>query len=55
MEEVKIGEKTLQSLDLITVEPLLSPNSRYTGRVSSIQILVATMVSVCLAFSGTDK
>jgi hypothetical protein len=54
MEEVKIGEKTLQSPDLITVEPLLSPNSRYTG-VSSIQILVATMVSVYLAFRGTDK
>lgn len=32
MEEVKIGEKTLRSLDLITVEALLSPNSRYTGR-----------------------
>ena len=31
MEEVKIGEKTLRSLDLITVEALLSPNSRYTG------------------------
>ena len=27
-----IGEKTLRSLDLITVEALLSPNSRYTGR-----------------------
>ena len=26
MEEVKIGEKTLRSLDLITVEALLSPN-----------------------------
>jgi di/tricarboxylate transporter len=32
MEEVKIGEKALRSLDLITVEALLSPNSRYTGR-----------------------
>jgi hypothetical protein len=32
MEEVKIGEKTLRSLDLITVEALLSPNSRYIGR-----------------------
>jgi len=32
MEEVKIGEKTLRSLDLITVEALLSPNSTYTGR-----------------------
>ena len=32
MEELKIGEKTLRSLDLITVEALLSPNSRYTGR-----------------------
>ena len=32
MEEVKIGENTLRSLDLITVEALLSPNSRYTGR-----------------------
>jgi di/tricarboxylate transporter len=32
MEEVKIGEKTLRSLDLITIEALLSPNSRYTGR-----------------------
>jgi di/tricarboxylate transporter len=32
MEEVKIGEKSLRSLDLITVEALLSPNSRYTGR-----------------------
>jgi di/tricarboxylate transporter len=32
MEEVRIGEKTLRSLDLITVEALLSPNSRYTGR-----------------------
>ena len=32
MEEVKIGEKTLRSLDLITVEALLSPNSRYAGR-----------------------
>ena len=32
MEEVKIGEKTLRSLDLITVEAVLSPNSRYTGR-----------------------
>jgi di/tricarboxylate transporter len=32
LEEVKIGEKTLRSLDLITVEALLSPNSRYTGR-----------------------
>jgi K+/H+ antiporter YhaU regulatory subunit KhtT len=32
MEQVKIGEKTLRSLDLITVEALLSPNSRYTGR-----------------------
>ena len=27
-----MGEKTLRSLDLITVEALLSPNSRYTGR-----------------------
>lgn len=32
MEELKIGERTLRSLDLITVEALLSPNSRYTGR-----------------------
>jgi di/tricarboxylate transporter len=32
MEELKIGEKTLRSLDLITVEALLSPNSRYSGR-----------------------
>jgi hypothetical protein len=32
MEEVKINEETLRSLDLITVEALLSPNSRYTGR-----------------------
>ena len=32
LEEVKIGEKALRSLDLITVEALLSPNSRYTGR-----------------------
>ena len=32
MEEVKMGEKALRSLDLITVEALLSPNSRYTGR-----------------------
>jgi hypothetical protein len=32
VEEVKIGEKTLRSLDLITVEALLSPNSRYIGR-----------------------
>jgi di/tricarboxylate transporter len=32
MEEVRIGEKTLRSLDLITVEALLSPTSRYTGR-----------------------
>jgi di/tricarboxylate transporter len=32
MEEVKIGDKALRSLDLITVEALLSPNSRYTGR-----------------------
>src|SRR5262245_50343444 len=32
MEEVKIGDKALKSLDLITVEALLSPNSRYTGR-----------------------
>jgi di/tricarboxylate transporter len=32
MEEVVIGEKALRSLDLITVEALLSPNSRYTGR-----------------------
>ncbi len=32
MEEVKIGERALRSLDLITVEALLSPNSRYTGR-----------------------
>jgi len=32
VEEVKIGEKALRSLDLITVEALLSPNSRYTGR-----------------------
>jgi di/tricarboxylate transporter len=29
MEEVKIGEKTLRSLEFITVEALLSPNSRY--------------------------
>ncbi len=32
VEEVKIGDKALRSLDLITVEALLSPNSRYTGR-----------------------
>jgi len=32
LEEVKLGEKALRSLDLITVEALLSPNSRYTGR-----------------------
>jgi len=32
IEELKIGERTLRSLDLITVEALLSPNSRYTGR-----------------------
>jgi di/tricarboxylate transporter len=32
MEELKIGERTLRSLDLITVEALLSPNSSYTGR-----------------------
>jgi di/tricarboxylate transporter len=32
LEELKIGEKTLHSLDLITIEALLSPNSRYTGR-----------------------
>jgi len=32
MEEVKIGDRALRSLDLITVEALLSPNSRYTGR-----------------------
>jgi di/tricarboxylate transporter len=30
--DFQIGEKTLRSLDLITVEALLSPNSRYTGR-----------------------
>jgi di/tricarboxylate transporter len=36
MEEVKIGEKTLRSLDLITVEALLSPNSRYTGRTHTV-------------------
>src|SRR5215469_18055115 len=32
LEEVRIREKALRSLDLITVEALLSPNSRYTGR-----------------------
>ena len=32
MEEIKIGDKALRSLDLITVDALLSPNSRYIGR-----------------------
>lgn len=31
-EEVKINHKTLQSVNLVTVEALLAPNSRYQGR-----------------------
>ena len=31
-EELKIDDKTLRSVDLVTVEALLAPNSDYTGR-----------------------
>lgn len=31
-EEMKINPKTLQSVDLVTVEALISPNSNYAGR-----------------------
>ena len=31
LEESKIDEKTLQSIDLVTVEALISPTSRYAG------------------------
>lgn len=34
-EEIEMDEETLQSVDLVTVEGILAPNSRYVGRALS--------------------
>jgi len=55
MEEVKIGEKALRSLDLITVEALLSPNSRYTGRTMQQTNFGRDYGFSVLGFRGTGR